>query len=306
MMATQLRHIDYTIGWICVLPIELAAASKLLEEEHQNLSQPHTDSNTYILGRIADHNVVLACGPEPLIPSTSAAAVAANLLLTFPGIRFALLVGVGSGVPTLQTDIRLGDVVIGTAGRDHGAVVQYHLERTAAGESVQHTGALNVLSNNLLGAMTRLRADQASGQGDFQELLKKASDLVGSSETRRDILFSPAYGHVGESSCDLCDGAYHVIRTSRPNKNPVIHYGLIASGKSVPNEAIARDRLASEIGGVMCFETEAVGMSNAFPCIVIRGIADYGDSHKNRLWLSYAVVMVASYAAWLLEYIPPA
>jgi hypothetical protein len=33
-MARQLRCDEYTVGWICALPVELAAAQEMLDEEH--------------------------------------------------------------------------------------------------------------------------------------------------------------------------------------------------------------------------------------------------------------------------------
>lgn len=41
-----------------------------------------------------------------------------------------------------------------------------------------------------------------------------------------------------------------------------------------------------------------------FPCIVIRGICDYADSHKNKQWQGYAALAAASYTKELLSYIP--
>ncbi|KAH7205642.1 ankyrin repeat-containing domain protein [Fusarium oxysporum] len=42
-----------------------------------------------------------------------------------------------------------------------------------------------------------------------------------------------------------------------------------------------------------------------FPCLVIRGICDYSDSHKNKGWQEYAALVAASYAKELLTSIPP-
>ena len=33
---------------------------------------------------------------------------------------------------------------------------------------------------------------------------------------------------------------------------------------------------------------EAAGLMHVFPCLVIRGICDYSDSHKNKDWQEYA------------------
>jgi nucleoside phosphorylase len=59
----------------------------------------------------------------------------------------------------------------------------------------------------------------------------------------------------------------------------VVHRGTIASGELVVKDAALRDQLAKEYG-LFCFEMEAAGALANFPCIVIRGISDYCDSHK--------------------------
>jgi hypothetical protein len=50
----------YTVGWVCALPIELAAAQELLDEEHEDLEYDENDNNIYTLGNIGRHNVVHA------------------------------------------------------------------------------------------------------------------------------------------------------------------------------------------------------------------------------------------------------
>jgi hypothetical protein len=49
---------------------------------------------------------------------------------------------------------------------------------------------------------------------------------------------------------------------------------------------------------------EAAGLMDDFPCLVVRGICDYADSHKNKLWQGYAAAMAAAYAKELLSVIP--
>jgi hypothetical protein len=51
---------------------------------------------------------------------------------------------------------------------------------------------------------------------------------------------------------------------------------------------------------------EAAGLMNSFPCLVIRGICDYADSHKNKRWQSYAAATAAACAKEVLSVIPPA
>jgi hypothetical protein len=65
-------------------------------------------------------------------------------------------------------------------------------------------------------------------------------------------------------------------------------------------DGVSRDRLSAELGGVLCFEMEAAGLMNEFSCLVIRGICDYADSHKNKTWQPYAAATAASCAKELL------
>jgi nucleoside phosphorylase len=85
-----------------------------------------------------------------------------------------------------------------------------------------------------------------------------------------------------------------------------VHYGLIASGNKVIKDAGFRDKLNKDLGGdVLCVEMEAAGLMNNFPCVVIRGICDYADSHKNKAWQEHAAAAAAAFAKELLGYIQP-
>ena len=120
---------DYTVGWICALDVELAASQAMLDEEHPDLLQVENDTNTYTLGRIGQHNVVLACLPSGTTGISAAATAARDLLRSFPRVRFGLMVGVGGGAPSNPSDnprqdIRLGDVIVsnpeGNSGKGRG------------------------------------------------------------------------------------------------------------------------------------------------------------------------------------------
>jgi hypothetical protein len=86
MPPKRLTRNEYTVGWICALPIELAAAAEMLDEEHQDLPQDSTDTNSYSFGRIGEHNVVVACLPAGQLGTSSAAAVASQMKSRFPSI----------------------------------------------------------------------------------------------------------------------------------------------------------------------------------------------------------------------------
>jgi nucleoside phosphorylase len=121
---------EYQVGWVCALPKEMAAARAMLDEEHEPFQSDNAlDSNSYVLGRVGKHNVVMACLPAGVYGTNTAAMVANNMLRTFMGLRFGLMVGIGGGIPNLEkeADIRLGDVVVSQPDKIHGGVVQYDL-----------------------------------------------------------------------------------------------------------------------------------------------------------------------------------
>ncbi len=142
---------DYTVGWICALPTESIAAQAMLDERHEALPNLQHDDNTYTLGRIAKHNVAIACLPMNQIGTTSAATVATAMRISFPSIRFGLMVGIGGGVPTKKNDIRLGDIVISTPTGTKTGVVQYDLGKTEKEGEFRRTGALSKPPAELLG-----------------------------------------------------------------------------------------------------------------------------------------------------------
>lgn len=110
-----------------------------------------------------------------------------------------------------------------------------------------------------------------------------------------------------KESCVLtCDESELIVRPERDEDedNPAIHYGLIASANQLMKNALLRDKLAAE-KDVLCFEMEAAGLMNHFPCLIIRGICDYSDSHKNKEWQGYAAMVAAAYAKDLLYRIAP-
>lgn len=70
---------DYTVGLVCVLSVEVAAAKAMFDRLHDDLpaDQMMNDTNTYALGILNGHNVVLAYPTSSVYGITSAAAVAA-------------------------------------------------------------------------------------------------------------------------------------------------------------------------------------------------------------------------------------
>ncbi|QKX60456.1 uncharacterized protein TRUGW13939_07601 [Talaromyces rugulosus] len=307
----QLSHDDYTIGWICALPIEFAAATAMLDQVHPQLPNIGNDNNNYVLGQICDHNIVIACLPSGTYGTTSAATVAIMMVSSFIQIRFALMVGIGGGVPSKNADIRLGDVVVGTPSRDFDGVVQYDVGKSLQDGSFQRTGTTNRPPALILTALSSLQSSHMLDDSRIPEYLSEMVARHPSLSTeftnrgqQQDQLFEAQYEHIGgEATCDLCDRRWLVARPPRARKDPVIHYGTIASCDQVIKSGNFRDKLASE-WGILCFEMEAAGLMDRLPSLVIRGICDYADSHKNKQWQRYAAATAAAYAKELLSVIP--
>ncbi|KAH7182224.1 pfs domain-containing protein [Fusarium sp. MPI-SDFR-AT-0072] len=119
---------QYTIGWISALSEELGAARVMLDQEHEGLpDQPSNDDNSYVLGSIKQHNIVMPVLPDYGISSATSAVK--SMQSTFPNLRFILMVGIGGGIPSKQHDIRLGDVAVSEPDGQGGGVIQYDLGR---------------------------------------------------------------------------------------------------------------------------------------------------------------------------------
>ena len=305
-MAPRFQREAYTIGWVCALPIELAAAQEMLDEEHEDLEQDEKDGNLYSLGSIGGHNVVLACLPAGQTGIHSAAAVVMQMKATFKGIRFGLMVGIGGGVPSEEVDIRLGDVVVSQPLQAFGGVVQYDFGKATA-SGFERTGSLNGPPPILLSAVAKMRANHLRRRSNLPKYLSKISHIPEFTRDRAgpDMLFEATYDHVGGRLCEMCSADRRVARQPREREDVVIHYGTIASGNQVMRDGVTRDKVSAELGGVLCFEMEAAGLMNSFPCLVIRGICDYADSHKNKKWQAYAAGTAAACAKEVLLIIPP-
>ncbi|KAL8393528.1 hypothetical protein RB595_003322 [Gaeumannomyces hyphopodioides] len=333
-MSDSIPNTEYTIGWIAALTTELVAASEFLDKEHNPPTSRHpSDTNNYTLGSIGPHNVVMACLPTGSIGTTSAAVVATHMINSFPNVRLGLMVGIGGGAPRPRKhNIRLGDVVVSSPVNCNGGVLQYDFGKTIQTKEFQLTGSLNQPPTTLLTAVSSLRVQHEKYGHQFQEKLDKIlkdnprlhrkysrppqeSDRLYRShhvhpDFEESVPGSPEQPNHGESemTCkEVCgdDPSHLVPRGERGDDedNPAIHYGLIASANQIMKDALVRDHLAKK--GVLCFEMEAAGLMNTFPCLVIRGICDYSDSHKNDEWQGYAAMMAAAYAKDLLQHVIP-
>lgn len=304
---------DYTVGWICAISTERVAAEAFLDEKHEDAENVSIhDNNAYALGRMGNHNVVIAVLPDGEYGTASAATVARDMLHTFPNVRIGLMVGIGGGVPSAEHDIRLGDIVVSAPRNGKGGVFQYDFTKTARDQKFQQIGFLNQPPTVLRAAMAGLKAQYEAEGHRLEEMINgilaqkprlqknyRRPDPSSDKLFQSEIVHPPDRRSWAAVCLDNLSNLQSRHERTEGDDNPAIHYGTIASANHLMNDAKLRDRLATE-NDVLCFDTEAAGLMNHFPCLVIRGICDYSDSHKNSDWHGYAAMTAAAFAKDLL------
>ena len=292
----KLTYADYTVGWVCALSIEGAAAEAMLDEVHEVLPALNQDTNTYTLGRIGNYNTVICRLPHGHYGTNNAASVATHLQRSFSHLKIKLMVGIGGGVPGGAADIRLGDVVIGLK------TIQYDFGKELHSGVFKRTSDPVRPPQNLMTAVSKLESRFEQTAADLSTIVTRliSTQRLGKhfSYPGRDTdqLFDSEYEHdPGMNDCLDCDGSKLIPRPGRSSEQPLIHTGIIASGNRVMKNAKVRDEIAKESGAV-CFEMEAAGLCDESKYLVIRGICDYCDSHKVKHWQRYAAAVAAAYA----------
>ena len=183
----------------------------------------------------------------------------------------------------------------------------------------QHTRPLNLPPVSLRTAVNSLKTDyERKGhriRENIEDVLANTRPKMREKYQRPDIATDRLYRsnvihqEDGDDTCGTAcgdDPANFISRNPRDDEedDPVVHYGTIASANQLMKDAEVRDKLARE-RNVMCFEMEAAGLMNKFPCLVIRGVCNYSDTHNNKAWQGYAALTSAFYAKDILARISP-
>jgi nucleoside phosphorylase len=315
---------DFDVAIICALQIEADAAEALFDhfwdENGDRYGKSRGDQNAYRTGVIGNHNAVLAYMPG--IGKSHAASVAAGFRSSFQNIRLTLIVGICGGIPDRTSDgIFLGDIVI------TDEIVVYDLGRRFPGGFRRKKG----MTDPTVNIEVRAFMQKLKSQKGREHLLRRTShhftglkkrDLSYNCPGRlRDRLFENTYNHkhhspsrckkcekdelcrkAQESTCETlnCDEKRLVARSRFPLDRLDIHFGRIASGDTVMKSAVERDRIAQE-EGVIAFEMEGAGICINLPFIMVKGVCDYADSHKDKKWQKYTAGRAAACMRSVLE-----
>ncbi|KAF4494313.1 hypothetical protein FAGAP_9567 [Fusarium agapanthi] len=320
---------EFRVAIMCALSREADAVSLLFDEFWDEMGDTYgrvdSDTNFYITGRIGKHNVVLTILSG--MGTNSASAASNNLRASYTGLQLVLLVGVCGGLPRIgDKDAFLGDVVVSKQIVGYDNIFD------------DGNGRPNADLRPLLAALDtefmdkRLKRAAAS---HLKELQQEAKEQMRRAEyhypgAKNDAIYPPEYSHKHRDSCPRCaEDPEFFCRSAfqsscaelrcEPDKliprehkedlpegadfAPEIFIGRLGSGNTVMKSGLDRDRTAAR-HNLIAFEMEGAGIGEEVPCIVVKGICDYADSHKNKTWQNFAAATAASVAKAILAWFP--
>ncbi|RGP60204.1 hypothetical protein FSPOR_10793 [Fusarium sporotrichioides] len=311
--------LNYTIGWICAIKPEYVAAKVFLDEVHSGpTSVSIADENTYTLGRMGEHNIVITVLPPGRVGSVNAAYVAVSLRRSFPNLQVTLMVGTAGGAPSDKHDIRLGDVVVSAPGQNHTGVFQYDFGKALQNKDFLNTASFKPPPQALQEATAQLQTQYKTYGHQIQQVISSVLDEYPRlrkggyqrPKNSTDRLYLSDVIHPSDHSMECAEScgsnpAKLIERGPRMgiDSDPAIHCGLIASGNTFICDAKFRDEIAAR-NDVLCFDMETAGLMNALPCMAIRGISNYADTHVNKEWQGYAAMTAVACAKDLLKCVP--
>ncbi|EJT68839.1 hypothetical protein, variant [Gaeumannomyces tritici R3-111a-1] len=326
----------FHLAIICALGIESDAVRLLFDDIYEEKYGRETgDTNTYTTGRIGYHSVVLLLLPG--MGMEASAAGARSLQSSYINIKLALIVGVCGGLPQIRgRDAFLGDVIVSKSILNHDFGRQYpdkfvvrSIEETLGQANTDIRGLLELLEGK--DELGRLQKKARANLVTLQAAATAADKELGTSYSpptdATDRMFRADYEHSHHrEDCDDCDAdpprfcerasklscdeagcktGRCAPRQNRQQERPVelvpqVFMGRVACGNAVMKSGKHRDAVAKE-HDVIAFEMEGAGAWKEVSCIVVKGICDYADSHKNKEWQNFAAATAASVAAAILD-----
>ncbi|KAK2591190.1 hypothetical protein QQS21_011124 [Conoideocrella luteorostrata] len=329
------------IAIICALPLEADAAHSFFDEFFDTEPpKAISDTNHYTNGRIGDHHVVLVLLPGIGKVNAASAAVYLKVSYPSLQLALVVGVCGGvPQTDKGEDDILLGDVVISNTlvqidfGRSYpGGIFS---RKTSVLDNLARPN--KHIRSILCGLETRRCRDELQQRtnrllNDLQQARMNDAPYCRKSmypEAARDVLFEPQYRHrhygpfvtccnetqtcasALKATCHNCgcDETRTVMRkisklegvmAQNISREINIHIGPVASGDMVMKSGEDRDRIANQ-EEIVAFEMEGAGIWDEVPCIVIKGVGDYADSHKNKAWQNFAATTAAAATKASLE-----
>ncbi|KAE8414542.1 nucleoside phosphorylase domain-containing protein [Aspergillus pseudocaelatus] len=262
---------EFKIAIICALLVECDAVLASFDETFDKIGPNLRDPSWR--RQLLSH--------MPGMGKVSATGVASNLCISFPGIKLSLVVGICGA-------IILGDVV-------SDCIVEYDFGRQYP-DGFRPKGNIQDLPirpNRDIRAvifslkLRETRRELEKGLSHNLRSLQAQSPTWQHPRTEHDVLFEASYHHRHYQNdttcvCADCPSSSDLVCEMALLKD-FVHIGLVACGDTVMKPGEHRDRLA-EAEGVIEFEMEGAGVCGILPCVIIKGVCDYADNHKDTRW----------------------
>lgn len=303
---------EFTMAWFYASPIEYTTAKLGFDRifDDNAVFEVGADSTSYTLGQVGKHNIVMVVLTHD---DYTPANWVKNLQATFPNVKLGLLVGMSDGAPSQWTDVRLGDVVVGFSWDAPAGLLQYNSGNPEADVPQDDfikpprtlSTAIFTLEYRRLSGKLDLHGDaQRRLQGCSQELSKQCVNPVLDRHTRSDMSHPK---HENPPACSIAPPHGPENRSLREDNEaiPQVYYGTIASRNFLIGTAASKDGL-SQKQDILCFVTDdAIELAKHLPCLAIRGVAKYADSHTKNTCHGYAALIAAAYTTSLLSEVTP-
>ncbi|MBI5061675.1 MAG: 5'-methylthioadenosine/S-adenosylhomocysteine nucleosidase [Candidatus Aenigmarchaeota archaeon] len=289
------------IGIVTALPVELSSVKNILSDFRID---PKRERNSlyqeYFHGTIESkhggkHRIVVACCGKG---NNKAAVLTTALINQYPTVEEIFMVGVAAGVPYVKDakqHVRLGDIVV----CDEIGVIQYDMVKKYTGKT-EYVPPPRPPSQAWLARVENYVAMQdkkPSYLSHLDVILKIQGGVRPRTAPLKDTLWVAGNRAVRQPICPGHDP-----------KRPRIHRGPIASSNTVLKSAKFRERLREKFK-IKAVEMEASGIAEAAwqhgkGYVVIRGICDFANDDKNKVWQPYAAAAAAAFTQALIETMP--
>lgn len=278
---------------------EYAAVLSVFGPEKRFPSREHPDSPVKyveITAKSGEQKLLLIAGISDA-GIAQAASFASQIKWANRHVDKIIMVGIAAGQPNLddaERDVRLGDIVVGDA------VIQYdHRKVTDKGEELRGD-RLPKPDAAMMQAVSSLRALQELAGPGHEDLPWTKHIAAGAAKLANAARPDPAKDK--KTALRKYQASASIVR--RENE-PFVHVGLLASGSLLIKDEKRRNRLHAELKS-LAYEMEGAGLAiasgiNNFGYVIIRGICDYADKHKDDEWQRYAALCAAGFARALIE-----
>lgn len=285
---------DVKLGIITALPKEYEAMRQMLIDPNEievETTELKGAGRRFCIGQIktANNDLQLVALGMCGMGNNKAAIRAQKMITCFPELKYVIMTGIAGGIPSpedVTKHVRLGDIIISEG------VIQYDLiTETPEGQRCRSNTARP--ASVLLEAVDYVKGYEYRDSIPWHDYIEcYARNKFKKPPIKKDILYNETNKLIN-----------HPVDGER-GKMPKAFYGMIGSANILLRNPSRHKELKSK--GIYGVEMEGAGIADAtwdneLGYLVIRGVCDYCDTHKNDEWQNYAALVAAAYTRALIE-----